>query len=152
MIGALIIIVVAFVLIAFSQRRQRDLRRAEAQATATQGNFKWPAEAYIGGIKNFSDMKKLETAINDRKEMWARIDFDENLAYLMFREQDPAKQEALLTQVTDELGFTVERFVDMDEIEERLDEEAKSVASPTQLAQAERAARLKDDPLERWKR
>lgn len=145
MVVAIVIVVIALVLIFGSSKRAK-----KSMPVTKDGKFegyKWPAEAYVGGIGNFSDLKRLETAINDSPYMWSRIDFDESLIYLMFREQDPAREEELLRTVIEGEGFTLERFLDMDALEERLDEQMREareqglVLSPTQLAKMEQAAR-----------
>lgn len=156
MVGAIAILVVALVLIIMSTKKARKKRYVTADGKLQPYN--WPARARIGGMKNFSELKDLESAINDSPVMWVRLDWDEQTAYLMFREQDPAKQEAELRAAVEGMGLTVEEFLDMDALERELDLKMtdengnRLVVSPTALAEAERKAREKGDPLARWKR
>ncbi len=147
MVGAIAIIIVALVLIVMSSKRAK--KSMPITRDGKLEGYRWPGEAYVGGIKNFSDLKRLETAINDSPYMWSRIDFDENLVYVMFREQDPEKEEALLRKTVEGEGFTLDKFLDMAALEERLDLQMKDAQgrdialSPTQLAKLEAEAKKK---------
>ena len=148
MVGAIVIIVVALVLVFMSTKRAK--KSMPVTRDGKLEGYRWPAEAYVGGIRNFSDLKRLETAINDSPYMWSRIDFDESLVYVMFREQDPAKEEELLRGVVEATGFTLDRFPDKKALAERLDlqmleaDGQRPPLSPTQLAKLEAEAKKRE--------